>query len=362
MVRAGLGYLSACDAAELGTPVLAEALIGLEQAGAQHTAARARMLAAFTAQHGHQADGQYGPASWLRAFTRITHGAAGAAVTWARRLAAHPLTAAALAAGQLSSSWAKMICAATDRLPEDRRADADRILLAAAGGGAGLADLAALARQMIERSRTSPDRDRDRFDERAVWLQTTLGGAGHLTGDLTGPAAAAVAAVLDALSAQGGAEDTRSLPQRQHDALAEACQRLIATRPAAQQRPFSISMTWTSSYLTIDRLNGYSRYIFPHAGRRILRAQHAARVITRHSPPRRYRIARFIHHSKTNYKSVNYWVLIRPVSRIKGVLARCGNYPSYDRAKCCNAHDQQCYTNNKAVRIRGGFCPMKRAW
>jgi hypothetical protein len=28
--------------------------------------------------------------------------------------------------------------------------------------------------------------------------------------------------VLDALSARGGAEDTRSLPQRQHDALAEA--------------------------------------------------------------------------------------------------------------------------------------------
>jgi len=32
MVRAGLGYLSACDAAELSTPVQAEALIGLEQA------------------------------------------------------------------------------------------------------------------------------------------------------------------------------------------------------------------------------------------------------------------------------------------------------------------------------------------
>ena len=52
MVRAGLGYLSCCDAAELGTAAQAEALIGLEQAGAQHTAARARMLAAFSAQRG----------------------------------------------------------------------------------------------------------------------------------------------------------------------------------------------------------------------------------------------------------------------------------------------------------------------
>ena len=119
------------------------------------------------------------------------------------------------------------MCQWTDRLPEDRRDDADRILLAAARGGAGLADLGALAQQMIERSRSTPDTDRDRFDDRAVWLQTTLGGAGHLSGDLTGPAAAAVAAVLAALGASGGPEDTRTLPQRQHDALEEACRRLI---------------------------------------------------------------------------------------------------------------------------------------
>ena len=99
MVRAGLGYLSACDAASLGTPVQAEALIGLEQAEAQHTVARARLLAAFSAQQGHHADGQYGPAAWLRAFTSVTSGAAAGAVRWARRLAAHPLIAAALAPG-----------------------------------------------------------------------------------------------------------------------------------------------------------------------------------------------------------------------------------------------------------------------
>jgi len=227
MVRAGLGYLTACDAASLGTPVQAEALIGLEQAEAQHTVARAKILAAFSGQQGHQADGQYGPASWLRAFTNVTNGGAAGAVKWARRLTAHPLIADALAAGQLSSSWARALCAWTDQLPEDRRADADAILLAAAHGGATLADLGALALQMIERSRTSPDRDKDTFDDRAVWLETTIGGAGRLAGDLTGPAAAAVAAVLDALSVKGGAEDTRTLPQRQHDALAEACQRLI---------------------------------------------------------------------------------------------------------------------------------------
>jgi hypothetical protein len=258
MLHASLGYLTSCDAAELGTSVQAEALIGLEQAEAQHTAARAKMLAAFSAQQGHQADGQYGPAAWLRAFTHITNGAAGSAVKWARRLAAHPLIAAALGAGQLSVSWARALCEWTDQLPEDRRADADAILLAAAHGGAELGDLAALAQQMIERSRTAPDRDKGTFDDRAVWLETTIGGAGRLTGDLTGPAAAAVAVVLDALSGRGGAEDTRTLPQRQHDGLAEACQRLIDSGmlPGHDSQP--VQLTVHVDLAELNRLPGAS--------------------------------------------------------------------------------------------------------
>ena len=57
---------------------------------------------------------------------------------------------------------------------------------------------------------------------------TTLGGAGVLHGDLTPECAAAVQAVLDALSAPAGAEDTRTQEQRCHDALAEAMRRLAA--------------------------------------------------------------------------------------------------------------------------------------
>ena len=145
MVSAGLGYLAACDAAGLGTGAQAEALIGLEQAEAKHTAARARILTAFTAQDGYQADGQFGAKSWLRAVTKITRGAAAGATGWARRLAAHPVIAGALAGGQLSTSWARQICDWTDQLPGDHRADADQILLAAAVGGADLHDLGALA-------------------------------------------------------------------------------------------------------------------------------------------------------------------------------------------------------------------------
>ncbi len=117
MVHAGLGYLAACDAAGLETTAQAEALVGLEQAEARHTAARAKILAAFTAQDGFQDDGHYGAKSWLRAFTKITHRAAAGATGWARRLAAHPVIAAALAAAQISASRARQICEWTDELP-----------------------------------------------------------------------------------------------------------------------------------------------------------------------------------------------------------------------------------------------------
>jgi len=72
-----------------------------------------------------------------------------------------------------------------------------------------------------------PDQDRGReFADREVKLATTIGGAGVVHGDLTAECAAAVAAVLDALSPPAGAEDDRTKGQRYHDALAEAVRQL----------------------------------------------------------------------------------------------------------------------------------------
>ena len=134
-----------------------------------------------------------------------------------------------LAAGQVSESVARAICTWTDTLPEDCREAADGILVGAALAGLALGDLAALFAEIRDRSRPEPDKDRDRaFEDRSVRLETTFDGAGVLTGDLTPQCAAVVRAVLDALSAPAGAEDTRSHAQRYHDALAEAMRRLVA--------------------------------------------------------------------------------------------------------------------------------------
>ena len=230
MVHAGLGYLAAADATAMAAETQAECLRMLEQAHAMYTAARTSVLAAFAAGQGYCADADYSPRAWLVNRTRITKGAAVGYTAWVRRAAAHPEVAAALAAGEMSESYARTICAWTDKLPADCQEDADEILLAAAGNGMDLRDLAGLAGEIYARSLPGkPDEDQDQaFEDRAVKLETTFGGAGVLHGDLTPECAAVVATVLDALSAPTGAEDTRSQAQRFHDGLQEAMRRLVA--------------------------------------------------------------------------------------------------------------------------------------
>jgi hypothetical protein len=231
MVRVGLGYLAAADPGRLPAATQAEALRELEQHDAMATAARAGFLAAFTAGQGPAGDGDYSAVSWLIHRTGITRGAAVGHSAWAKRVAAHPRVIAALAAGEVSESIGRLICLWTGKLPREYRDAADEHLLAAFAGGLGLADLAGLFAEMYVRARGDlPDQDPGReFADREVKLATTIGGAGVLHGDLTGECAAAVAAVLDALSAPAGAEDDRTKGQRYHDALAEAMRRLAAS-------------------------------------------------------------------------------------------------------------------------------------
>jgi hypothetical protein len=230
--RAALGFLAAVDPTRLVAGEQAQCLQILEQVSAMGTAARASVLGAFTAGRGYGEDGDYSPRSWLIHRTGITKGAAARHTAWARRAAAHPRVAAALAAGEVvSESYARAICEWSDKIPEDCRPAADAILIAAAQAGAALEDLAGLAGEIYARSLPGTPDDGppdDSFEDRSLRLETTFEGAGVLAGDLTPECAAVVTAVLDALSAPAGAEDTRSHGQRYHDGLAEAMRRLVA--------------------------------------------------------------------------------------------------------------------------------------
>jgi hypothetical protein len=234
MVRAGLRFLATADVTQLTAEEQASCLRGLEQADSVATAARTSMLAGFGASQGYVDDGDYSLFSWLRHRTQVTRGAAADHTGWLKRSAAHPDVHAALIAEAISVSYAREICRWTGKLPDDARAAADEILLAAAAAGLELEDLAALAAEMFEKSRRDkPDDDGGEdpgaaVDDRAVKLATTIGGAGVINGDLTPECAEFVQTVLDALAAPAGADDDRSHEQRYHDALQEAMRRLLA--------------------------------------------------------------------------------------------------------------------------------------
>jgi hypothetical protein len=232
MVLTGLSHLAATDPTAMAAQAQAECLLALEQGDAIAAAARARILAAFTAGRGYSADGDYSPTSWLIHRTRITKGAARGHLAWARCDTAHPQVVAALAEGTvLSESMARTVCGWTDKLPAGCRQTADDILIAAARAGARKEDLAALAAEIYARSLSDRQDDDSQlsFEDRQVRVETTFAGAGVVTGDLTPECAAVVTAVLDALSAPMGAQDTRTREQRYHDALEEAMRRLVAS-------------------------------------------------------------------------------------------------------------------------------------
>ncbi|HUA31773.1 MAG TPA: DUF222 domain-containing protein [Streptosporangiaceae bacterium] len=252
MARAGLAWLAAADATALTGAEQAECLRGLERAEAVHTAARARVLAAFCSGGGYEDDGHGSARTWLKWQTRITPGAAAGAMGWMRRLRHHPAVGEALAAGRISASWARQLCEWSDLLPEQHRGDADEILLGAAAAGADLAGLGALADEMRRRL-APPDRDDDGFDDRRLRLETTFRGAGKLDGDLTPRCAAALQAVLDALGKKAGPEDIRTKGQRAHDALEEACRRLIGAGglPDRAGQPTQIVL-----HASLDQLRG----------------------------------------------------------------------------------------------------------
>jgi len=248
----GLAFLNQVPAAELPGAVQADCLREMAKVESAQTAAHAWLLGAFSASGAHEDDGQQSERAWLKWQTQITAGAAAGAVGWMKRLRAHPPVRAALAAGAVSTSWARKICEWTDLLPEDIRADADEILLAAAAEGAVLPDLAALAEEMRRRT-AAPDGPGDGFDERRLRLGLTFGGAGVLEGDLTPACAAALQAVLEALGKKDGPADVRTAPQRRHDALEEACRRLIGAGfvPERAGQPTHIQL-----HLTLDQLRG----------------------------------------------------------------------------------------------------------
>jgi len=232
MAGAGLEYLNSGAGDELDPAVLGEVLTTLGDLQGRLAAAHAAFLRRFDAADAHDADGYGSSSAWLAAKGRMTRRDARAAVRQMRQFSERPGLHEAVAAGDLSQSWADAITRWTRKLPAEMREVTDKILLQAAAAGATLEDLATIAAAAIEQWRSAQPDPEDDFDfrDRYVKIGLTFGGAGVIRGDLAPECAAAVTAVMEALGKRRGPEDDRSEGQRFHDALAEACHLLLRAR------------------------------------------------------------------------------------------------------------------------------------
>jgi Domain of unknown function (DUF222) len=231
MMNAGLDYLNGPGAAELDAAACGPVLRSLAGVQAKFTAAHAAVLARFDAADAHDCDGYPTSASWLAAMTSVTPPDAKAEVRQMRLLRDHPGMAGALAAADISKSWALAIAEWTKKLPAELRARTIKILIEAATAGASLDDLRTIAGIALDRWRAQqPDSDDDGFDDRYVQVGTTFEGAGVIRGNLTPECAAAVQAVLEALGKKADAVDVRTEGQRFHDALQQGCELLIRAK------------------------------------------------------------------------------------------------------------------------------------
>jgi hypothetical protein len=235
MLQTSVGYLADENAAELPAEELGQCIRELVQADAVSTAVLAQMLAAYDAKDGHLADGQKTLGAWLVHMVRVTRGQAAQFKAMRALPRDHEALLAGLRAKAVTKSVALQLAQWTKAIPAEFRAQAEEILIAAARAGADLRALAQICAEILSRT-VPPDPDGNDPDlDRALFLDTTLDGAGVIRGDLTPECSAMVQAVLDALSAPAGAGDLRTRPQRYHDALAEAMKRLLASNLLPQR-------------------------------------------------------------------------------------------------------------------------------
>ena len=231
MQERALRFLAAEDAAALPGQAVADRLRMMERNDAIEAAVRGRLLEVFDSQDGHLADGQRTTRTWLVHSLRVTRAQAAEYRAVQALARGHRVLHAALAEGWvLTTSEALQLAKWTRVIPEEYRAEAEEILVAAARAGVNLRGLATICAEIRAcTAERDPDDDNDKHLDRGVSLDTTVDGAGVVRGDLTPECAAMVQAVLDALSAPQGGGDLRTRPQRYHDALAEAMRRLLAS-------------------------------------------------------------------------------------------------------------------------------------
>jgi Domain of unknown function (DUF222) len=228
-VKSAIRYLAGVDMTQLPGESIAELLTVMEQMDAGQAAVRGKAVSVLSDQHVYHDYGHRASTSFLVYATRVKHGKASQVAKLGSLYRQHPLLADALAETEVvSESIAVQIATWTNQLPDDCIPAADGILIEGCRAGLSEAQLADLAAQ-IRAQVCGPDPDDEgTLPDRGLRLETTLDGAGHVSGDLTPGCTALLQAVLTAFGDKAGPGDLRTPHERNHDALEEALKLVLA--------------------------------------------------------------------------------------------------------------------------------------
>jgi len=122
-----VGYLADLDAASMPAEALAACLLGMEQADAVAAVAWARLLAAFDAKDGHQADGQKTLRTWLVHMARVTRAQAARYRAIQALAGDHEPLLAGLRTKAVTTSVALQLAKWTQAIPAEFRGQAEEI-------------------------------------------------------------------------------------------------------------------------------------------------------------------------------------------------------------------------------------------
>ena len=126
-LRSSVGYLADLDAAQLPAEALAAYIRELIQADAVATVALARLLAAYDAKDGHQADGQRSLGAWLVHMARVTRAQAAQYKAVQALAGNHEPLLAGLRTRAVTKSVALQLAKWTQQIPAEFRAQAEEI-------------------------------------------------------------------------------------------------------------------------------------------------------------------------------------------------------------------------------------------
>src|SRR6266545_2918378 len=177
----------------------------------------------------------------------------GGALLAAQALHRGPLraTAAALAQGEVSYQHAAALADATSDLPPAKVAEAEPVLVDAAGrlDPPRLRRLATHLHDLVD-PEAADERGRARLERRGLWLSPTYGGLVDVKGLLDPEAGEAVQAALAPLARPAGPQDERSAAQRRADALGELARWALRAGELPQEgglRPnLTVTVDWAS--------------------------------------------------------------------------------------------------------------------